>query len=64
LIAADGTEWDRTELQTTYAFGYDEKQGQYTLRSGLLLHGWVPAEVRGKPLSTVRKFKMKRLSPV
>ncbi|HEY6389406.1 MAG TPA: hypothetical protein VIX91_27300, partial [Candidatus Acidoferrum sp.] len=40
LIAADGTEWDRTELKIADTFSYDEKQGQYTLRTVLILHGW------------------------
>jgi len=40
LIAADGTEWDRKELKIADAFRYDEEQGQYTVRSDLILQGW------------------------
>jgi len=40
LIAADGTEWDRKELKIADAFRYDEAQGQYAIRSDLILHGW------------------------
>jgi len=40
LIAANGTEWDRKELKIADAFRYDEDQGQYTVRSDLILHGW------------------------
>jgi hypothetical protein len=51
LIAADGTEWDRTDLKIADAFSYDENQGQYTLRSGLLLHGWCQSKC-GETAST------------
>jgi hypothetical protein len=47
LVAADGTEWDREELVTTEAFVYDEKKGQYALRSGLVLHGWCQSQCGG-----------------
>jgi hypothetical protein len=40
LIAADGTEWDRKELKIADAFGYNEEQGQYSVRTDLILHGW------------------------
>lgn len=40
LIAADGTEWGRKELKIADAFRYDEEQGQYTVLSDLILHGW------------------------
>ena len=40
LIAANGTEWDRKELKIADAFRYDEEEGQYTVRSDLILRGW------------------------
>ena len=49
LIAADGTEWDRKELKIADAFRYDEEQGQYTVRSDLILHGWCQAKCAETP---------------
>jgi hypothetical protein len=40
LIAADGTVWDRKELNIADAFRYDEEQRQYMVLSELTLHGW------------------------
>ena len=49
LIAADGTEWDRKELKIANAFGYDEEQGQYAVRTGLILHGWCEPKCADTP---------------
>jgi hypothetical protein len=40
LIEADGFEKDRTSLKIPSDFTYDEKQGEYTPRSDMILHGW------------------------
>jgi hypothetical protein len=40
LIEADGVEWDRTSLKIARDFNYDQKQGEYTVRSEVILHGW------------------------
>jgi len=40
LIEADGIEKDRTSLKIPDDFNYDEKQGEYTVRSDVILHGW------------------------
>jgi hypothetical protein len=40
LIEADGIEKDRTSLKIPNDFNYDEKQGEYTVRSDVILHGW------------------------
>ena len=39
LIEADGIEKDRTSLKIPNDFNYDEKQGEYTVRSEVILHG-------------------------
>lgn len=40
LIEADGIEKDRTSLKIASDLNYDEKQGEYTVRSDVILHGW------------------------
>jgi hypothetical protein len=40
LIQADGIEKYRTSLIIPDDFTYDEKQGEYTVRSEVVLHGW------------------------
>jgi hypothetical protein len=40
LIQADGIEKDRTSLKIPSDFNYDEKQGDYTVRSDVIIHGW------------------------
>jgi len=40
LIEADGMEKDRTSLKIASDFNHDEKQGEYTVRSDVILHGW------------------------
>jgi hypothetical protein len=40
LIEADGVEKDRKSLNIASDFNYDEKQGEYVVRSEVTLHGW------------------------
>lgn len=40
LIEADGIEKDRASLKIASDFNIDEKQGEYTVRSDVILHGW------------------------
>jgi hypothetical protein len=40
LIEADGVEWDRTSPKIASDFDYDQKQGEYKVRSDVILHGW------------------------
>ncbi len=39
LIEADGTERDRRLLKISTDFSFDEKKGEYTARSDVVLHG-------------------------
>jgi hypothetical protein len=47
LIHTDGTEEDRASLKIAADFNYDEKQGEYTLRSDVILHGWCQSKCGG-----------------
>jgi hypothetical protein len=52
LIQSDGIEMDRTSLKIPKDFSYDEKQGEYIVRSNVILHGWCEpkcAETPSKP---------------
>ena|ERR1700743_1928163 len=40
LIASDGTEQDRKELEIAKAFQYDAAQGRFTPQTDLILRGW------------------------
>jgi hypothetical protein len=40
LVSAEGAEWDRKTLRFPNDFSYDEKLGEYTLKSQLTLKGW------------------------
>lgn len=47
LITAEGEEWDRKVLKFPNDFTYDEKLGEYTLKSDLILKGWCSANCCG-----------------
>ena len=49
LIEADGTEKDRTSLKIPNDFNYDEKHGEYTVRSAVILHGWCESKCTETP---------------
>jgi hypothetical protein len=52
LIQANGIEKDRVSLKIPTDFDYDDKQGEYTVRSDVMLHGWCEpkcAETPGIP---------------
>jgi hypothetical protein len=40
LIEADGFEMDRMSLKTASDFNYNENQGEYSVRSAVILRGW------------------------
>jgi hypothetical protein len=40
LIQADGIEKERASLKIPNDFNYDKKEGEYTVRSDVILHGW------------------------
>ena len=40
LIEADGMEKDRTSVKIPNDFSYNEKQGEHTFRSDVVLRGW------------------------
>jgi hypothetical protein len=40
LVSAEGAEWDRKVLKFPSDFAYDEKIGEYKLKSSLILKGW------------------------
>jgi hypothetical protein len=40
LVTAEGAEWDRKVLKFPNDFSYDEKLGEYTLKSSVILKGW------------------------
>ena len=47
LIAADGIEKDRASLKIASDFNYDEEQGEYSLKSDVILHGWCESQCDG-----------------
>jgi hypothetical protein len=49
LIEADGTEKARTSLKIPNDFNYDEKQGEYNVRSAVILHGWCESKCTETP---------------
>ena len=57
LIEADGIEKDRTSLKIANDFVYDEKQGQYALRSDVILHGWCQPKCGETPTKSCGNLK-------
>lgn len=53
LVESDG-ETDRTSLKIASDFSYDEKQGEYTLKSDLILHACPPEGDRPNPVPRAR----------
>jgi hypothetical protein len=51
LVGADGVEEDRTSLKIANDFNYDEKSGEYTLKSDTTLHGGCPPQCNGTSVS-------------
>jgi hypothetical protein len=47
LIEADGIEKDRISLKISTDFSFDEKQGEFILRSDVILHGWCQSKCDG-----------------
>lgn len=47
LVSAEGAEWDRKVLKFPSDFAYDEKLGEYTANSSLILKGWCETKCCG-----------------
>jgi hypothetical protein len=64
LIEADGVEKDRTSLKIASAFTYDEKQGEYTVRSEVILHGWCEPKCDETPQPTGEESRGSVTTPI
>jgi hypothetical protein len=57
LIAPNGNEWDRKQLKIGDSFQLNGEQGQYVLRSDLVLHGWCEPKCAETPSTPCRNHK-------
>jgi hypothetical protein len=49
LIEADGVEKDRKALKIANDFDYNRQQGQYAVRTEIILHGWCESNCANAP---------------